>query len=942
MDDLTSIAAPTRRGFLKLSAALAAAGLTANSCFVSANSALANSDATEEGVEIKYTACTMCPSECSLEAWVKNGRLVKIYGNEACPYNDGTCCAKGVSGVQFVYSPERNQYPLIREGDRGEGKFRRASWDEALEYIADKLTAIKEQYGAESVIMDAGDVTDRDQYYRLFFAYGTPNCVEHGSICDTPRRHGPKLMLGGKRFEPDVMRPAVVRQPDGSLGEDRTYSSKLIIYAGWNPFVATRINYESRGTVAAKVENGCRVVVIDPALSNTASRADEWLPIRPGTDGDLYAAMLRFILENDDREDPNRRYVDWDFEKYSTGWDEFRAEFESWWEREDPVNGLDYFGLDWAADRTGLTVEQIAGLAHEFGITKPAALVWGMQSPGHHYNGYSASILGTALNIITGNVDVPGGVIDTELVKSDKGGKAKGSDFAKRNVRRTIGGETVESSIENLHMDRFGDWPAAWDDVVGDYPRRFREGVKIQYGPFKGHSYPVKGFIIRTGNPVMTGGNTQDWIDALTARGEDGEYRVELVVNIDTVYLETGLYADVILPEASYAERMSLSDVYPSHQVLWLRDAVIEPMFECKKPTDIMNLLAQKLAEKGDQDIKAEDFWEKYASEEDFVNEMLAVAPGRNHAGEPVPYPAYPLGYKLIGTPESLESGTAAIDHEKKTVTGDVLTVEWMRNNKGVAVWPMSWNRFRMLDQETGEYVPSKAVAKTDSKLFEFSFSLYDKYNDLLESSGTTPKGLAEIGFERFPKTFFWYETKWNPYTNPDYAEYKDDYPFQLICGRVHQSMTATQMVPWLAQAPVEGLWMPLNDETSHTVVDFGPDGGLSETEKGFAAGSLCVGTVAINAADAAKLGIGTGDVVAIENPLGAVEKGKAFVTEGIRPGTVKLGFGTGGRFSPGVGLAEKSKGYSANHSALVDPNAHSPLMGMPCYADMVVKVSKS
>lgn len=941
MENILRGANATRRGFLKLSAAVAASGLVAGNGFDRIEQANA-AEASGDNVEIKYTACTMCPSECSLEAWVKDGRLIKIFGNDACPYNNGTCCAKGAAGVQFVYSPERNQYPLIREGGRGEGKFRRASWDEALDYVADKLIAIKDNYGAESVIMDAGDVTDRDQYYRLFYAFGTPNCVEHGSICDTPRRHGPKLMLGGKRFEPDVMRPALVRKADGTLGNDWTHRAKLIVYVGWNPFVATRINYESRGTVGAKVENGCKVVVVDPALTNTAAQADEWIPIRPGTDGDLFAAMMRYLLEEDDQSNPDRSYIDWSFEDYSVGWNEFRSAFESWWTKKDPINGMPYFSLDWAADRTGLPSEQIAELSHSFGITKPAALVWGMQSPGHHYNGYSASILGTALNIVTGNVDVPGGVIDTELVKSDKGGKAKGSDFAKREVTRFANGAEVNAAIEKLHMDRFGDWPAAWDDVVGDYPRRFREGVNIQHGPFKGYSYPIKGFIIRTGNPVMTGGNTKDWIDALTAKDESGQYLVDLIVNIDTVYLETGMYADVILPEASYMERMSLSDVYPSHQTLWLRDSVIEPLYECKKPTDIMNLLAKKLVERGDADIKASDFWEKYESEEDFVNEMLAPAPGRNHAGEPIPYPNYPLGYKLIGTPDSLESGNVVIDDEKKTVTGDLVTVEWMRSHKGVAVWPMSWNRFKRYDSETGRYVPSKAVAKTDSKLFEFTFSLYDKYNEVLDKSGVIPQGLKDIGMDRYPKTFFWYETMWNPYTNQEYAQYKEEYPFQLICGRVHHSMTATQMVPVLAQAPVEGIWMPMNDRVEQRVPDFGIDGVANVVDKVFDPGTMCVGTIAINATDANMLGIRKGDLIELENPLGAKEKGRAFVTEGIRPGTIKLGFGTGGRFAPGVGLAEKSKNYTANHSALVDPNAHSPLMGMPCFADMVVKVRKA
>ena len=150
------------------------------------------------------------------------------------------------------------------------------------------------------------------------------------------------------------------------------------------------------------------------------------------------------------------------------------------------------------------------------------------------------------------------------------------------------------------------------------------------------------------------------------AKDVSGKYKLELYVFIDSLNLESALYADVILPEASYAERQSLADIYPSHQVIYNRDAVIAPLYECKKPTEIMNMLAKKLNELGDADLKASDFWEKYKTEEDFVNEMLAPAPGRVNVGTPLPYPQYPEGYKLIGTPDSLEKGEVTVDKDKK------------------------------------------------------------------------------------------------------------------------------------------------------------------------------------------------------------------------------------------------------------------------------------
>jgi len=899
--------------------------------------------------EKKYTACSMCPAECGLETWIKDGKLEKIYGNEEVPMNAGTCCAKGTAATQLVYSPYRLKYPMIRVGERGAGKFKRVSWEEAIDYIAKKLTVIKKKYGPESLIVDAGDVTDRDQYWRLGFGFGSPNCAEHGAICDTPRRHGPKLIFGGKRVEPDIMKPHLVRQPDGSLKKDYTYKTKLIIYYGWNPFVATRIFYENRGTVGAQVENDCKVIVIDPSLSNTASKADLWLAPRASTGGEIFAAMLRYFLENDNPNDPNKKYIDWGMKKYVVGWDEFMGEFKSWWNKKDPINGHSYFSLDWAANRTGLSKKQIQEVAHQFGITKPAALVWGMQAPGHNYNGYCTAILGTVLNVITGNFDVPGGAIDTELVKASKGGTATGKWMKKRKITRVVNGKEVEGEVEHLHMDGFGSkHPAAWDDSVANYPNAFMDGVELKYGPFRGHKYPIKAFFIRTGNPVLTGGAPYKWKKAITAKDNVGNYKLELMVFIDSLDLETGLYADVILPEASFAERMSLSDIYPSHQVIYNRDAVIKPLYECKKPTEIMNMLTKKLYELGDRDIKPEDFWEKYKTEEDFVNEMLSPSPGRPHVGTPLPYPKYPEGYKLVGTPDSLEKGEVTIDHKKKKVIGKPVTVEWLRKNHGVAVWPMSWRRYK---KHTADE-PNKAFPKTSTKLIEFIWDFedggkrkgrYSKYNKRIEQAGgEVPEGLKEIGFKKFPKTFYWFETLWNPYTNPKFQKYSNDYPFQLICGRVHHSMSGTQMVPWLGQLKAEGTWQPMNNEFEADVSEPKISGELEIIKKTFKPDSYSVGTVWMNTSDAQKLGITSGDMIVVENPFGKSTSGKAFVSGGMRPGVVKIGFATGGRFSPGIGPAYKTRKYTPSHNELVDPDAMSPIMGFPPYADMLVKVSKA
>lgn len=943
----------SRRVFLKYAGALAGVTAVQGTGLLSLRHLTASeAEAMQKAMgkyEIKYTASSTCASECGLEVWIKDGVLRKIYGNTEVPMNDGAICAKEAAAQQLVYNPYRLKYPMIRVGARGENKFKRVTWSEAIDFLARKLIQIKKKYGAESIIMDAGDVTDRNPYWRLFFAFGTPHCTEHGAICDTPRRHGPKLIFGGKRVEPDLMTPQLVRQPDGSLKKEYGYRTKLIIYNGWNPFVATRIVYENRGTVGAKIENDCKIVVIDPCLSNTASQADKWLATRAGTDGDLFAAMLRYILENDNPSDPNRRYIDWGMKKYVIGWDDFMNEFKSWWQKKDPINGLSYFSLDWAADRTGLKKEDIEELAHEFGITKPSALVWGMQSPGHHYNGYCCSIIGTVLNVITGNFDAPGGAIDTELVKASKGGKAKGKQFLKRKVKRIVNGREVEGEVEHLHMDHYGGkHPAAWDDSIASYPDAFLNGVELKYGPFRGHRYPIKCYIARAGNALYTAGNPKHWIDAVTAKDANGEYKLELLVYIDTLFLETGVYADVLLPEAGPFERKALSDIYPSRPVLYNRDQVIKPLYESKTPFDIMIMLAKKLYELGDRDIRPQDFWEHYKNDDDFVNEMLAGSPGRPNVGRPLPYPQYPEGYKIIGNPESLEKGDVKIDHKKKLIIGKPVTVEWLRKNHGVANWPMSWYRYKKHDREE----PNRAFPKTDSKMIEFVWDYemggkrmgrYSKHNKKIEESGYVPEGLREIGFKKFPRTFYWFETKWNPYTNPNYRKYARKYPFQVISGRVHHSMTATHMVPWLGEVQTEGTWRKMNDPFTYKIVDVNPGGKLpmKTIEKKFEKGQWCIGTIWINTDDASTLGIRTGDMIELENPLGNSVRGKAVVSEGIRPGVIKIGYGTGGRFTPGAGPTYGMRKKTPNHNILVDPENITPIMGFPGYADMIVRVKK-
>ncbi len=865
-----------------------------------------------------YTADSMCPSECGICVLVENGVAKKIYGNPHALINHGTFCAKGASGLQLTYSPHRIKTPLMRVGERGEDKWKPITWEEAADYVTKKLIEIKKKYGSEAVFYNGGDMSDGIAYERLFRAFGTPNTLHHGSVCDPNRQWGHMIMTGDIRPLPDVQRPLLIRNDNGDLYLKNKHDAKLILDIGANPFVATRFNYMSNGIPAAKAENNCKYIVVDPAHTNSAALADIWLPIIPGTDAALLAAMLFYIIENCCQDYPSQRYIDEEFlEKYTVGWQEFKEAFLSYTKRKDPANNLNYFTLEWAEEKTGISAKEIKKISHLFGITKPASIEVGMHGTAHHTNGDVISILATTLCLITGNVDRPGGLVMMSPHKPKKGIKTAGNEFLQKSVLRGINGIDIYGSLSKLHKDHYGDYPSAKRGVLVDLPKKMREGITLSHGPFKGYTYPVKAYITRAGNPVITAGSTTEWIDALTSRDENGEYNVELNVYIDTHVTVTGKYADIVFPEAGYLERMGLNSVFTMSPEIALRDKVIKPLYESKTPYEFMIYLSEAFIKNGDPDIGSEDFKQKYASEKDFVNEQLIDTPGFFNIGEPLPYPDLPEGCVILGAPDN----PRAIHGDTIVRKGELLTVDWLRKHHGVAVWPASYYRYKKSDGSLSMIFPD-----TSSKKFEFKFSYLEKIN---KQFGTN-----------YPTTFYWSECKWNP-KNPAYEKISQEYPFQLISGRVHHSMTMTAICPYLSETATECM-EPLNNdfhyikqENTYEEYHFPSNNGKAF----FKEGSVSIPVFSMNRNDGEQLRIRTGDIIILENPHKKKIKGKAFLTEEIMPGVIKVPFGPGGQKASGLGFINNVCEYTPNINELYDPDNFNQFTGTPGFGDIMVKV---
>ncbi len=864
-------------------------------------------DATpKEQTDTVYTADVMCPAECAIEVSVKDGKAVRIAGNKYSLMNQGTLCGKGASGLEMTYSRYRIKAPLLRRGKRGEDSWKAVSWEEAGDYLAAELVRLKKQYGAESIVVDCGDVTDQEPYHKLFFAFGTPNVFNHGAVCDTNRKWGQKIMLGDERPLPDLQRPILLRDGNGELHKKTKHDAKLVMHLGVNSFVATRFSFMARGVTSARNENGCIFIVADPSFTNSAAKADIWLPVKPGSDPSLLAAMLLHIVTNDDPSHHSTRFIDHSFlEQYAIGWREFRDEFLSYADRFDPANQEKYFSLAWAEEKTGIEREKIEEVARLFGITKPASMEVGMHGTAHHTNGDVTSIIMSALCLVTGNMDVPGGLVFVDSQKVKKGRTTINREKLDKVVTRKIDNDVASGTIGQLKKDTFGQYPASWKGVIADLPQDIDNRVVLKHGAFKGYQYPIKAFINRTGNPVMTAGHTRQWVNAFTKKEAGENYALELIVHIDTHLNETGKYADLILPQAGYLERMGLSDVYSISPEVALRGQVIEPLHASKTDFEIMVLLADKLAEKDDPDVNPAEFGEKYRSEEDFINDLLIDSPGISNVGDPLPYPDLPEGCIITGIPDD---PVATLDG-KVVKQGTALTSGWLRKNKGVATWPTSYYRYKNSSDN-----PSGVLPATRSKKFEFRFDYLADFNDCFQTE--------------FPTTFYWHESRWDP-KNKEYERYASEYPFQLISGRAHHTGTMTQVCDSLNETETECM-RRFNNKV------------LNQTEPG----SLdlmnpSIPVLTMNTVDGESLGIKTGDDIALETPLGTSVRGKAYLTEAILPGVIKTVFGSGGRLVDGLSVLGRKDDNTANINMLVDPENLNKFTGMPGFGDIMVKIKR-
>ncbi len=451
--------------------------------------------------------CNICFNACPTKYHFRNGKLVKITGNDDDPLYQGRVCPKSQLSLQLYSSEKRLTQPLKRVGKRGEGQFVPISWDQALDEIADKIKAVRDEYGPEALGIFAGTRTGtlaNKGYIRLFHQmFGTPNFETTEPYCSTGKNIAFQLVLGaggsGNSYTP------------GDMG-----SAQLYVYVGDNQAETRPVHF---GMINDwRLQNGARMVVIDPRQTVTASKANWHLPIRPGADFALFLALAYHIFD--------ANLQDRDFcRDYVLGWEKWR---DFLFEKG--------YSPDWAAPICDLPAAAIRKLAEEI-ATADGCVIFGSRGLNQHTNSVQNNRAIMFVAAITGNWGRPGGT----YFNMSSGNPVEANAPADRIVKP--------------NRPRIRTSPTGWTEAM-----------------LTGEPYPLKA-LIANNNPMALWPEQERTRKALSA--------LDLLVHIDLFQNETSAYADYVLPVATGIEKGEISRASEDRRIVWI-DRMIDPPGEAK------------------------------------------------------------------------------------------------------------------------------------------------------------------------------------------------------------------------------------------------------------------------------------------------------------------------------------------------------------------------
>lgn len=582
--------------------------------------------------KIIRTCCRGCIGKCGILAHVRNGRLIKLEGDPDQPMTRGKICAKGLSGIQALYNPNRNKYPMVRVGERGENKWKRVSWEEAIDIIARKLMEVREKYGAEAVLCTTGGGGNPEfgSIRRFASVFGTPNWFEPGAQqCYMPRTLTYKLMYGQTEMWYQTTSIADSEAHEIYFYKDTPMKSLVL----WGTCPAYNSPSQGGRAVVELRARGVQTVVVDPRFTADAAKADVWLPIRPGTDVALELCWIKYIIDHKlyDEEfvmkwsnlpflvntqtkmclresdiasgGDDNTYVVWDKKTQSARtlpypWDdnlapelfgtftvngiECKTGFQLYKERCGP------FTLEKTAEICWLEADKIEK-AIKIYAQGPAGLCLGVATD-QHPQSVQAAMAACALDLMMGYVQKPGVLLQNF-------GDVKFADSAVSPLYKLLPPEQLKKRLGGSEYKGALSWGVCHNPTV-------LKAIKT------GKPYPIKVWLERSGNKLAMLANASSWIEALG--------KLDFIVHMYMYPTSFSAYADVLLPTTEWLE----SDyVVPPLNMLFVRQAVTHT-YETMNETVIWAKIAKRCGELGHQACKDAFDPEKTAPEQPYWNSM--------------------------------------------------------------------------------------------------------------------------------------------------------------------------------------------------------------------------------------------------------------------------------------------------------------------------------
>lgn len=437
--------------------------------------------------KVVKTSCHSCFMECLVLVHVENGKVVDIRGNPECPIFKGAACIKGRRYTDIAYHPDRLKYPLKKT----EEGFKRISWDEALDTMADKFQEIRQKYGPLSFAAST-KFPPRSWATILFIrSLGSPHFAGQAlDFCE-----GTALLSDSV-----TITNSYVTNLPGPLDFERT---NLVLSWGGDPARSHPPIW--RTILERKAKDQLKLIAIDPRYTGTAERADAWYRIKPGTDGALAMALLNVII--------NEELYDKDFvDKWCVGFEKLKERVQEWPpEKADKV--------------TGIGAQEIETVARTYAMTKPAIL-WGRTGLMQQKSAFQTSRAQSILVAITGNIDIPGGHL---LPKVLEGCLQDRDMIVLPEFRLPPEVEAKSAGVKEFPITSF------W---------RGSHNVSITKAVLRGE---IKGMWVTYTNPLVGCPNTREVWESLNA--------LEFLVVSDLFLTPTAEVADILLPATTWLEK---------------------------------------------------------------------------------------------------------------------------------------------------------------------------------------------------------------------------------------------------------------------------------------------------------------------------------------------------------------------------------------------------